>query len=218
MDKKDRDRMERNFTRKFNKMLDLVARGRGIEIMIRIAEQTSQGLVQAAEYDKMMKSDIKIPNLHPPKALPKLFTDKNERRRIEMARDISDKLAHGLYREARKLIDKYGRKYRIKAKLNKEPLPGWQIQAKGHLIENGKKIDSIIDTLKSSPDNLIIEEFDVFVHNNYDEAATEIIDDALNRINKVKGSLAVEIESLIMFRGFKRGKRSYTKENSGNNI
>ena len=58
----------------------------------------------------------------------------------------------------------------------------------------------------------------MFVHNNYDEAATEIIDDALNRINKVKGSLAVEIESLIMFRGFKRGKRSYTKENSGNNI
>lgn len=206
--------MQTNFDNRLQKMLELVARGRGIEILIRIADQTKKGLKNVTEsYEKMMASDIRVKNVHPPKALPSLFTDPKERKKLLLARDISDKLAHGLYREARNLINKYNYSYKLKTELNNNSLPGWRINADGHVIEDEKKIISIIDTLESSADNLIVEEFDVFIHNNYDNAAIEIVDEAWSRIHSIQGSLASQVSMLHMFRGFKRGKRTYIDEN-----
>lgn len=217
MDEKNRKKMQVDFSERFQKMLKLVARGRGIEILLRIADQTNEGLANVDEsYETMMNSDIRIPNVHPPMVLPKLFSDSEERKRLELSRDISDKLAHGIYRQARKLIDKYRNKYGLQTKLNKKPLPGWRIDAAGHLTEvDGKKILSIVDTLNSSADNLIVEEFDVFTFNNYEEAAYEIFDDAWKRVDAAMGSLAIRNAKLHMFRGFKRGKRTYVGENEG---
>ena len=85
--------------------------------------------------------------------------------------------------------------------------------AGGHIFEDdGRKIDTIVDTLNSSKDNLIIEEFDVFTHNNYDVAAREIIDEAWKRIHDSQGNLAFRAVKLHMLRRFKRGKRTYIEE------
>lgn len=89
--------MHEEFNRRLDGMLELVARGRRIEILIRISDQTREGLEAVSDsYEQLMSSGLKIPNLHPPKALPKLFTEVAERERLEAARDIADKLAHGL--------------------------------------------------------------------------------------------------------------------------
>lgn len=50
--------------------------------------------------------------------------------------------------------------------------------------------------------------------NNYGEAAKEIIDDAWKRIANRQSALAFDVAKLHMFRGFKRGKRTYAKEDS----
>ena len=212
-DKKDIKGMHEEFQKRFQGMLDLVARGRGIEILIRIVDQTQEGLKKTKEYGQMMKSELKIPNLHPPQSLPKIFKDTEERKRLELAREIADKLAHALYLQARKLIDKYHEKYLLKTELNSESFPGWSIRAEGHIIEDdGRRVDTVIDSLKSSKDNLIVEEYDVFVHNNYHKASQEIFDDAWIRISTAQKSLAIESFKLHMLRGFRRGERTYIDE------
>lgn len=206
--------MNEEFNRRLEGMLELIARGRGIEILIRISDQTREGLQAVNDsYEQMMHSELKIPNLHPPQSLPKLFTEGEERERLEAARDIADKLAHGLYRHAHKLIDDYATRFGIETKLTSEGLPGWRVDADGHLIEeDGRRIESIVDVLISSDNNLLVEEYDVFVHNNYSAAAFEIFDDAWHRISANQLALAVEIAKLHMFRGFRRGKRTYMKK------
>lgn len=196
-------------------MTDLVAKGRGIEILLRIAAQTKSGLEAVETYENMLKSETEVPNAHPPKALASLYDDPDELQRIKLARDISDKLAHGIYRNARKLINSYKEKYGLETELNDIHLLGWQCHAKGHLIDqNGKHIDTIIDTLKTSNENLIVEEFDVFVHNNYHLAAEEIFKDAWKRILVTDKSLSAMSAKLHMLRGFQRGKKTYVESNT----
>ena len=49
--------MNEDFAKRLNGMLDLVARGRGIEILIRIADQTRDGLAAVSKsYESMMAS------------------------------------------------------------------------------------------------------------------------------------------------------------------
>lgn len=206
--------MREEFEKRFSGMLTLVARGRGIEILLRIADQTRDGLAKVSRsYEAMMASQLKVPSLHPPQSLPRLFSDPIERKRLEAARDIADKLAHGLYRNARKLIDKYSRQYGLRTQVTSDGMAGWRVDAAGHLLEeDGRRVESIVDILQSSDDNLIVEEFDVFIHNNYDKAAREIFDDAWHRIAARQRSLAIDVAKLHMFRGFRRGKRTYAKE------
>lgn len=210
----DQDLIHKEFSERLQKMLDLVAHGRGVEILLRIAEQTRDGVSKVAKsYEKMKNSKLQIPNLHPPQALPNLFTDKIEVKRLELATDIADKLAHGLYRAARKLIDRYKVNYGLETQLNDKPFSGWKIEAKGHLIDDdGRRIESIVDLISSSNKNLITEEFDVFVLNNYAEAAKEIFNDSWARIARGEKSLANEVAKLYMARGYKRGKRIYVED------
>lgn len=210
----DQKQIHKEFIQKFEKMLDLVAKGRGIEILLRIVHQTAEGQALVTEsYSSMMDSILRMNNPHPKQATQALFSDPLELRRIELARDIADKLAHGLYRLARLAIDKYKSEFSLKTILNSLAHDGWKIEAKGFLIEDdGRRIISIKDTILSSDNNLIIEEFDVFILNNYGEAAKEIFNDAWQRIAKKQSSLAVNVAMLHIFRGFKRGKRIYAAE------
>ena len=209
----DYKQIQKDFNKKLHLMTDLVAKGRGIEILLRIADQTKKGLEAVDTYEKMLESKIDIPNSYPPQALSDLFQGTNDRKRLELARDISDKLAHGIYRTARKLINRYKEIYGLQTELNDNPLPGWQCHMSGHLIDdNGKRIDTIIDLLKSTNKNLIVEEFDVFVHNNYHIAAEEIFKDAWKRILLGEKSLSSMSAKLHMLRGFKRGKKTYMEE------
>jgi hypothetical protein len=216
MNAEDRQKIHAEFVKKFQDMLDLVARGRGIEILLRIADQTEKGLAAVDEsYESMISSDLRIDNPHPRAAAPSIFHDEDELKRIELARDIADKLAHGLFRQARKLIRRYRDSYSLKTVLNDDKLPGWRVDAAGHLTEeDGRRIVSIVDMLSSSNDNLIMEEFDLFVHNDYADAAIEIFDDAWRRIASSEKSLSVRVEKLHMFRGFKRGERTYVEEDN----
>lgn len=211
LDKKSNQQMVKDFGEKLSEMLELIAQGRGIEILIRIAEQTKGALSAADEsYQAMMNSRLSFPSSHPRSGSEILFSDPEERERVELARDVADKLAHGLCRQARKIIREYEKSYGLKTKLNEDGVIGWQIHASGHLIEeDGRKIESIVDVIRSSDDNVIWEEFQVFVHNKYAEAAKEIFDDAWKRIGSGKGDLAIEVMRLDMFRGFKRGERKY---------
>jgi hypothetical protein len=208
--------MTEDFAKRLQGMLDLVARGRGIEILIRIADQTRDWYSTVSEsYETMMAADIKVPNLHPPQSLPRLFSETEERERLEAARDIADKLAHALYRHARKQIDRYKEIYGLKTPLTSDGVDGWRVDAAGHLIEeDGRRIESIVDVIKTSDENLIVEEYDVFVHNNYAAAAREIFDDAWQRIAAGQTSLAIQVARLHMFRGFRRGKRNYVASDS----
>lgn len=98
----DRKKIERDFKKRLRRMLELAALGRGIEIIVRIADQTREGLAEVGKsYDAMRQSELRIPNLHPPKSLPRLFNDPTELERLRLARDIADELAHALYRHAR---------------------------------------------------------------------------------------------------------------------
>lgn len=147
------------------------------------------------------------------KLYPTFLKTTPDRKRLELAREISDKLAHGIYRTARKLINRYKDQYGLETVLNDTPLLGWKIHAEGHLIDdNGKHIDTVIDSLKSTNKNLIVEEFDVFVHNNYHLAAEEIFESAWTRILANEKSLASMSEKLHMLRGFKRGEKTYIEE------
>ena len=85
----------------------------------------------------------------------------------------------------------------------------WSVNAHGHLVEDGRRVESITDLIRSSDENLIIEEYDVFALNKYSDAALEIFDDAWRRIAAVQPNLAVNIEALYLFRAFRRGKREY---------
>ena len=213
MEKNESNISHVSFDQKFEDMLELVARGRGIEILLRIADQTNEALDSSEHYEEMMKDDLLIPNLHPKKSIPKIFGESEIKERLELARDIADKLAHALYFHARKLIDKYESIYGLKTDLNKEPLLRWTMDAKGHLIEDdGRRIDKILDSPTTSNDNLIIEEYDLFVHNNYNEAAMEIFEHAWSMINDSKKSLSSKVKKLHVFRGLKRGKRIYLDE------
>ena len=213
LSQEDHKRMQKEFEMKFQGMLELVARGRGIEILLRIVDQTTEGLKASEDYNNMMNSGLYMPNLHPSKSLPKIFKTPSDKERLELARDIADKLAHALYYQARKLINKYNTKFQLKTKLTSEPLVGWQMHAKGHIIEDdGRKIDTIIDLIKTSNDNLIVEEYDLFVHNKYDKASREIFDDAWVRIASAKRSLSSQVAKLHILRGVKRGERKYLEE------
>ena len=118
MNPDDRKKIERDFKKRLRRILELAALGRGIEIIVRIADQTREGLAEVGKsYDAMMQSELRIPNLHPPKSLPRLFNDPTELERLRLARDIADKLAHALYRHARKLIDKFDRAYGLSTQL-----------------------------------------------------------------------------------------------------
>lgn len=209
----DYKQINEEFSQKITLMTDLVGKGRGIEILLRIADQTKSGLKAVESYTDFINSGLEIPNSHPPKAISNLFKGSADRKHLELARDISDKIAHGIYRSARKLIDRYNDAYGLETQLNQEKLQGWKADMKGHLIEDdGRKIDTIVDTLSSTNKNLILEEFDVFVHNNYHTAAEEIFNDAWSRIAENQKSLSAEAAQLNMFRGFKRGKRTYINE------
>lgn len=194
-------------------MLDLVAQGRGIELLLRLADQVREASeVARSSYATLMDSPLKIPNLHPPQTLPRLFPAASDREQVELARDIADKLAHGLYREARIRIDKYSRTYTLRATLQNDPIKGWHIKADGHLIEeDGRYIDRIEDWVSTSPDNLMFEEYEVFVANGYSAAAKEIFRAAWNSIASVQPALANDISHLRRFRSLKRGKRYYSK-------
>jgi len=209
----DYKQIQKDFNKRLTLMVDLVAKGRGIEILLRIADQTKKGLEAVDTYEQMLESETDIPNSPPPHALSNLFKGTPDRNRLELAREISDKLAHGIYRTARKLINRYKEQYGLQTELNDNPLPGWQIHAKGHLIDdNGKHIDTVIDLLTSTNRNLIVEEFDVFVHNNYHLAAEEIFKDAWERLLIGEKSLSSMSAKLHMLRGFKRGKKTYVED------
>jgi hypothetical protein len=209
----DPDQVHKEFAERLSAMLDLVAKGRGIELLIRIADQTNEGMQRVVRsYDQMLTSEIGVPSLHPPQALPKLVSNPEERKRIELARDIADKVAHGLFRTARKLIDRYRQVYGLTTEPTDTPLRGWSIDAKGHLIHgDGRRIESVVDMIRSTNKNLIVEEFDVFKHNHYDKAAEEIFADAWRRIFEGERSLAMNAAWLQVFRGMKRGEVTYSE-------
>jgi hypothetical protein len=193
-------------------MLELVSHGRGIEILLRVADQTRASLeVAGASYESLMASSLKFPNLHPPQTLPKLFANAGDRARVQAARSVADKLAHGLYRHARRLIDEYKAVHALQTKLTAVPVRGLRVEAMGHLIEeDGRRIEKIEDEISSSDDSLIVEEYEVFVANGYAAASKEISDDAWRRIAAVQPALASDVAHLRMFRGLKRGKRIYS--------
>ncbi len=81
----DKKQVHQEFSDKFKKMLDLVALGRGIEILLRIAHQTTEGRHLVTEsYESMMNSKLKIHNPHPKQSAPVLFKDSIELKRIEL--------------------------------------------------------------------------------------------------------------------------------------
>lgn len=206
--------LRREFDTRLQKMLTLIADGRAIEILLRILDQTREGLSVAEEsYDSLMVSALQVPNLHPKQAASKLTIEKEDREKLLLGRDIADKVAHGLFRQARQLIDSYGRRFPLSARINAESVKGWSVDAKGMLIEeDGRRIVSIRDSVSSSDENLIVEEFDLFVHNGYYAAAREIFAAAKLTLVKVQPSLAIDSFRLQMFRGLRRGVRTYSTD------
>lgn len=204
------------FWERMERLQELIGHGRGIEIQLRIADQTKRELKKLETYQEMMSSKLEAAQSRVPKqAIKDLLSDPDDIKRLELSVDIADKLAHGLIRAARKLIDRYKQQYGLKTTLNNDPLPGWFADMKGHIIdEDGRQIDKIEHTLKSTNKNVIVEEFDVFTHNNYDAAAKEIFDDATALIQKHTGSLPLAARSLHMLQGFKRGETTYVEQDN----
>lgn len=208
--------LRRDFDTRLQKILTLIADGRAIEILLRILDQTREGLGVAEEsYDSLMASVLQIPNLHPKQAASKLTIENEDRDRLLLGREIADKVAHGLFRQARQLIDSYGRQFPLSARVNSKSVKGWGVDAKGMLIEeDGRRIVSIQDSISSSDENLIVEEFDLFVHNGYYAAAREIFAAAKLTLAKVQPTLAIDSSRLQMFRGLRRGVRTYSTNES----
>ena len=211
---KQNEAAKKLFVTQLNEMLDLIAQGRGIEILLRIRDQTEEELKKLETYEKMQASKTEaVKNQVTKQTLPRLFSNPEDLGRIKLAQDIGDKLAHGLIRTARKLIDQYQKTYGLETKLNNDELAGWVAELKGHVTEeDGRQIETIVDTLRSTNKNTILEEFEVFKHNNYDKAAKEIFADAWRRINKEKGSIGLRARHVYMLRGWKRGKVTYREE------
>ena len=69
----DYEQIQKDFNERLTLMVELVAKGRGIEILLRIADQTKKGLEAVDTYEKMLESAVDIPNSHPPQALSNLF-------------------------------------------------------------------------------------------------------------------------------------------------
>ncbi len=198
------------FARRFIRIQSLIAEGRSIEILIRILDQTRVGLAAVNSFESMMSSNLQIPSRHPKQSMSELLPGDPERAQVELARDIADKVAHGLFWQARELINKYAQRYPLKPKLTSDSMKGWAVEAKGMLIDqDGQRLEAIRDVLSTSEQNLIVEEFDLFVHNGYFDAARQIFRDAMVLLGKRQPSLAMDSARLHMFRGLKRGSRVY---------
>lgn len=210
--KEQREKMEKEFRKKFDLMLDLAAKGRGIEILLRIIYQTKKGLERTDTYQKMQKASPLLNNAHP-KCIINDIIEKEDKEKIELARDIADKLAHALYYQARIRIDKYVHKYSLKNELNSKQYEGFRIDADGHVIESdGRKLKTLVYKMSSSKRNTIYEEFNVFIHNNYHSVAYKIFQDAQIICNNTLNTIATKVVLLDALREMQMGEKTYTDD------
>lgn len=198
---------KKRFEERFKVMGRLAGTGRLVEGALKIADQVERQLDEAKDLKQLMKDERVIPN-EPRAAREQLFMEGDDRDRVELAVDLANSLAHFEYWHVKRKVDKYNKKFGLKAIVKDEPLKGYEFTFRGHVVEeDGSRIDTITMWYTHDKRNLITEQFDFIEHNGYVEAAEEIMKDAWQRIQKRVPGIATKIATVGWLRAFSRGEK-----------
>jgi len=196
--------LKKMFNDSWEPMVSLLNRARQIEFRIRLSAEvlSQQTFSKAKTFDEFMKGPRKSGRKKMEKHIKDIFG--SDHQKIIIIRQCADSLAHADYIAARRRIDQYNGKYGLKTKLNNNK--------KGMMFyQNVKHPDGEVAgvgyLLESSDENLILEEYEIFKHNGYVEAANEILGYCEMQLNIIVPRLNVKYASLVAQRGLKYGVR-----------
>ena len=156
--------------------------------------------MRTADFYKFVASRFKVEKRKFDKILKALSPD-DRQGEFRAVRLISEPLAHGDYANARQAIDKFNDEYGLKTSLRVDPYPERMIE---NTRNNKGDPVSYAYLIEPGQDNLIMEEFKVFQHQGFADAAREAFDRDRAHFHQ-EVDLGWSYELLSIARTFKRG-------------
>lgn len=161
------------FEETFEKIIELMKVSRSVELRLRIYYEVikHRDHNKGKEFDQFVNSKFGVDR----RAFNRLLTDlipKEKMKRFQDIREILDALAHADYLKARKKINEFSINHSEVSPLNNEPYPERVIE--GLRSESGEP-ENYARLIKSTGDNLTVEEYQVFEHQGYVNFAKELI-------------------------------------------
>lgn len=170
-----------NFEKIFSEMTELMRKARSFEFFLKIAkdiEDHSEKFL-SSDYRGYSASEFVADSPKPKRALRDRFKTNAQYELLEKVHAFAEPLAHADYWSARKKIDVYVEMIDIPTSLNENAYPERAVDnIQG---PDGQKY-SYARLITSSPQNMVIEEFQVFRHQGYVSVAEVALQKATDKI------------------------------------
>ena len=194
------------FWDRYNRLMDLVKKARGIEIQIRIITQLSKTKehFESKGYHEFLASNYK----HETRSYDKLLNDflPKHKDQFQKIRLIADAVAHADLVKAHAKINKYIQTYSINSKLDEKEIG---LVLMNNTVDDEGRPCSVAYSQLSSANNLLTEEMEIFERQGYFAAAEEIFDYAIDTISKEANDIAIVDLLMKSQRAIKFGKKKY---------
>jgi hypothetical protein len=202
---KNANALAQYFEQSVETMLELMARARRVEFHIRLLAEASVHREHLTRYsfDDFVRKHVDYPRKKLERHIKDILPEKYNQ--IIVIRQCADSLAHADYRSARQRVDEYKLKFGLA-----EPICNDSVGL--FFYENIQHPDGATGNMgylvKSSPHNLILEEFRVFEGQGYLKAAEAMLGIAERELQTLMPNLPVIYGSLVVARGLKHGTRA----------
>ena len=201
---KDAQALQDFFDINMTKMTQLMREARTIEFKIRIASEllASTKFREARSWEAFLKDPRKIPRKKLDENIQDIF--KSDWKKLHSIKQIADAVAHADYRQARNRIQTFAEKYNYNLMVNSSDVGIILIENVGFDDGTNENMHYCINT---SDENTILEEFFVFVGQNWDKALTDILNIAESELKIKFPGFEKKAAALIFSRGLKFGTR-----------
>lgn len=195
----------RKFEELFDEMTQLMKLSRSVELRFRLAFELHQHRDQELKNDSLLDflSSRYSVDRKKYRRLLKEFIPEDRVKPYQDAREIFDAVAHGDYRIAMKRIKDFSTKHMQVCELSDEPY-GERLITNTRL--NDGSIGNIGRFISESQDNLILEDYLLFKHQNY-KNFVEILADSMIKSLPNNDRLGWIAEVLLVSRAWKYGEQ-----------
>ena len=197
------------FLTTFDKIEFLIAKARGIEVLLRIFAELESA---RKHYDKLQFSDAQSQVFYFQNAKPHILvkqiniTGGEQELVLSIIKNVADKIAHGLFFQAINGINTILKKHHKYGKPRESSVG--MIWFENVKDESGKLCNIGYKT-SSSNKNLFIEEFNIFEENGYYQMAIEMFNDGKKIILKSIPKPDNVILGIMSIKGLTLGKKQY---------
>jgi hypothetical protein len=204
MNEKNLEKASEEFWETFEKIIDILQKARGVEILLKIVVELSEhsNIQKKQDYKKYLTGNFKFEISKYDKLINRFFPENKDE--FHLIRLIADNIAHGNFHGAHLKVDDYLKKYSVKSKIDKTKRAG--LFFLDHVDIDGEKY-KIGYLVEPDVENLILEEFRAFEVQGYYKVCEEIFYRANEIINPQRKDIGKLNFAVMIMRGLKRGVR-----------